>query len=174
MAYIALYILIEGDDDERYFERIIAPILGKKYDCVQLWQYSWKGNKKIRQFIRSINQMGAHYLFIADLHNSKCVSARKASIGKKRPFLDDSKIVIVIKEIESWYLSGLPEKDLKRLHKRSWSNTEDIDKATFDNIIPKGFSSRINFMIELLGDYRINSAIKRNRSLRYLLEKHCW
>ena len=37
-----LFIFIEGDDDERFFNRIIIPMFEKKYDKVQLWKYAQK------------------------------------------------------------------------------------------------------------------------------------
>ena len=39
MPYKRLFILIEGDDDERFFEKIINPLLDKKYNSITLWKY---------------------------------------------------------------------------------------------------------------------------------------
>ena len=54
MPYKRLFILIEGDDDERFFEKIINPLLDEKYDSITLWKYSQETNKRINNIIRGI------------------------------------------------------------------------------------------------------------------------
>jgi hypothetical protein len=54
-----------------------------------------------------------------------------------------------------------------------FSSTEDISKKQFNNLIPKGFDSRIDFMLEILKYFSIKIAKQKNKSFRYFLQKHC-
>jgi hypothetical protein len=64
MSYKILYVLIEGDDEERFFETIIKPMFEKKYDSVKPWQYASKKDVNIKNFLRSIEAMQAESLGI--------------------------------------------------------------------------------------------------------------
>jgi hypothetical protein len=37
MSYTRLFILLEGDDDERFFEKIAKPTLQKRYAAIKKW-----------------------------------------------------------------------------------------------------------------------------------------
>jgi len=37
-----LYILLEGDDDERFFKKIVKPLLQRRYSTIKCWKYSQK------------------------------------------------------------------------------------------------------------------------------------
>ena len=118
-----LFILIEGDDDERFFKAIINPVL-----------------EKILRKYRLIDR--------------------------------NDKIAVVIKEIESWYLAGLSDKDSKELTGKKFKNTNTIIKEQFYNLIPNRFDSRIDFMIEILKHFSVNFAKKKNTSFNYFMEKY--
>ena len=123
MAYKRLFILIEGDDDERFFEKIMKPKFEKNNYTVQLWKYAHKNNRKIKNFLKSINSMGAEYIHVNDINNFPCVTAKKAKIKEKfRNFIDNNRVTVVIKEIESWYLAGLSNADSKNLNLKSLKN----------------------------------------------------
>lgn len=49
-----LYFLIEGNDDERFFQLIVEPILKDGYDYIGYYQYAQRPKGKIQQFIQSI------------------------------------------------------------------------------------------------------------------------
>jgi len=61
MAYKRLWILIEGNDEERFFETI-KPIFENKYDFVQTWQHAQEPRRRIRNFLKSIQAMNSDYL----------------------------------------------------------------------------------------------------------------
>ncbi|MFN3384520.1 MAG: hypothetical protein ACK401_06470 [Archaeoglobaceae archaeon] len=102
-----LYILVEGDDDERFFDKIIKPLLREKYD-VRIVKYAeWKMKKeKIENFIRSCQSMKADYIYVTDLNASPCVTVKKEEIMKKLRNIDDSRIVVVKREIRKLVLCG--------------------------------------------------------------------
>ena len=124
LAYRMLYVLLEGDDDERFFEEVIKPIYLEKYDHVQLWKYSQKKKERVNQFLNSVKAMQAagmvDTLLVADLDDSPCVTDRKERVLSRFRALEGklesetgpgfpTRVLIVCKEIEGWYLAGLSD-----------------------------------------------------------------
>jgi len=172
MSYKQLFILIEGDDDERFFLRIVRPIFEKKYDAVVLWKYARAKDTKIDNFLKSIKAMGAEYIFVTDIDFKPCVTAKKQEIQNKVKNIDRDRIIVVIKEIESWYLAGLDSVRCKKLKIRCLRDTNDITKEQFEALIPNKFNSKINFMLEILNLFSIEIAKQKNKSFRYFIDKY--
>jgi hypothetical protein len=172
MEHKRLFLLIEGDDDERFFQRIIKPKYEEKYDTVTLWKYAQVRNQKVDNFLRSIKAMGADYIYIVDINLAPCVTAKKQEIRGGLKNIDQDKIVVVIREIEGWYLAGLDDKISQHIGIRPSNTSDNITKEQFDDWVPKKFDSRIDFMMELLKYFSIEMAKQKNRSFRYFLEKH--
>jgi len=165
----SLYILLEGNDDERFFDKIIKPRFQGKYDLVKLWKYSQQKTNKIGRYIRAINSMGADYIYVADINNAPCVTARKCSISISCPQASKNNIIVVIKEIESWYIAGLDDNTCRKL-RIARTSTDDITKEQFNQLIPKN-ATRTEVMIDILMNYHLDVAQERNKSLQYFLEK---
>lgn len=108
-----LIIFVEGNDDERFFERIVVPVLKKKFDSVKLVKYAQMKKERLESYIRSITSAGWDYIYVTDMDDSPCVTARKQQIQNYLPNIDPKRVVVVIREIESWYLAGL-NKDKSR------------------------------------------------------------
>jgi len=134
---IDLYIFVEGDRDEDFFERIVKPRLVDRYNKIIIIKYAQKRIEYINSYIRSILSMNANYIFIADIDNSPCKTAKKEELKRRFPNLEQNKIIIVVKEIESWYLAGLDEKACKKLRIRCFDNTDSITKEDFKHIYSK-------------------------------------
>jgi hypothetical protein len=169
-----LFIFVEGNDDERFFDRIVKPKFEKKYNEVRLWKYAQVKNTKIDNFLKSIKAMGAEYIFVTDNNKAPCVTFRKQEIQEKfckKIGIDKNKIIVVIKEIESWYLAGLDSKQCKRLKISYLKNTKDVTKENFNDLIPQKFS-KIDFMLEVLKLFSIEEAKQKNISFRYFFEKY--
>ena len=175
MNYRVLYIFVEGDDDERFFQEILIPRLQEKNNDIKIIKYAQKSKKfeYLEKFIRSVQSIG-DYIYVTDINNSRCVTAKKQEIQNKLRNIDINKILVVIKEIESWYLAGLDNKSLKTLgiKKKIPNNTETITKEQFYSLIPKKFSSRIDFMREVLKNFSIEIAKQKNKSFRFFIEKY--
>lgn len=173
MNYKLLFILIEGNDDERFFESIIKVKFEKKDNFVVLWKYAQKRHKKIDNFLKSIKAMKASYIYVRDIHDTSNIKAKKEKIQNKFRNINKDKIIVVVKEIESWYLAGLDNANSKKLRVCSLTNTNTITKEHFDNLIPKKFaSSRIIFMLEILNHFSTKTARKKNRSFNYFVNKY--
>jgi len=165
-----LFFLVEGNDDERFIQKIIKPIFEGKYD-IKIWKYAQQDKEKIDKFLKNIKEMGAEYIFIVDINSAPCVTSKKQEILKKYKNIDIDRIIVVIKEIEGWYLAGLDAKSCKKLNIRCYETTDDISKEQFNNLIPKKFDSRIDFMAEILKRYSIETAKIKNKSFKYFIEK---
>lgn len=172
MGYIRLFILVEGDDDERFFEKIIEPKLQEKYNFVKTWRYATLKKEKIDNFLRSIRAMDADYIYVTDINNSSCVTAKKQETQEKLRNIDGDRIIVVIKEIEGWYLGGLDNTGSQKFGIPSYSATDNITKEQFNSSIPKRFDSRIEFLLEILKIFSIEIAKQKNGSFRYFIEKY--
>ncbi|UZE92858.1 MAG: hypothetical protein IB616_00940 [Methanosarcinales archaeon] len=173
MGYKRLFILVEGEDDIRFFDRIIKPIHQKKYDLVEVIRFARMKEDKRDDFLKSIQAMNADYIYATDIDDAPCVTAKKQEIQNRLRNLDTNRTIVILKEIESWYLAGLSNEDLQKFKIRSFGATEDINKEQFNSLIPKKFSSRIDFMLEILKSFSNEIAKQKNGSFRYFIEKYC-
>ena len=172
MSYNILYLFVEGTDDERFFESAIKPRLKKNYDYIEVRKYAEKNKKYIFNLIKTIKSMNDSYIYFSDINNAPCITLKKQKILEKYKTIDRNRIVVVIKEIESWYLAGLNDEDSKKLTKKLFKSTDTITKEQFNKYKPKN-ESRINFMIELLKVFSVDIAKQKNNSFSYFMKKHC-
>ena len=172
MAYSRLWILVEGNDDEKLVEKI-KPVFKEKYESLTIWKYAQQLRKKTQGFLRSISSMqSSDYFFLHDINQSPCITARKEKVKDEYgDIIHLTKVVIVIKEIESWYLAGLNDDACKELRIKTFSKTNDITKEDFNRIMPEKYDSRINFMQEILKRFSIETAKEKNTSFDYFMSK---
>jgi len=171
---IDLYIFVEGDRDEDFFERIVKPRLVDRYNKIIIIKYAQKRIEYINSYIRSILSMNADYIFIADIDNSPCKTAKKEELRRRFRNLEQNKIIIVVKEIESWYLAGLDEKACGELRIRCFDNTDSITKEDFRHIYSNSIHSGrsiIDFYLDIIKNYDIDIAKRKNRTFRYFCNK---
>jgi hypothetical protein len=79
---------------------------------------------------------------------------------------------VIEKEIESWYLAGLEDTGLTEGGLPVLKNTDTLAKEQFEQLMPRRFDSRIDFMIEALKIFSLEIAKRKNRSLKYFVEKY--
>ena len=48
-----LFILVEGQDDVRFFGRIVKPLLAPRYDSVEILAYACTKRDKVNRFSRA-------------------------------------------------------------------------------------------------------------------------
>ena len=172
MSYKRLFVWVEGPDDERFFKGIIVPKLQKKYREVKIVLYANMKKEKINDFIKGIKAMNADYIFVTDINDSPCVTARKQKKQEKVEQLDETNIVVAVKEIESWYLAGMDDDCCRRFRIRVFKKTNHITKEKFNDLIPTKFDSRTDFMLEILKFFSVRVGISKNDSFKYLVEKY--
>lgn len=172
MTVKRLFILVEGEDDARFFNYAKDLIFKGKYNFKQVWPYAKKKNKQVNNFLKSVKAMDADYVFVSDINAELCITAKKNSLLNKYKQIDKDSIIVVIKEIESWYLAGLNDKNARTLSLKSFNTTDNITKEMFNDLIPKKFKSRIDFMIEVLSGFSLNVSNRKNKSLKYCIEKY--
>lgn len=171
MTYQRLFIWVEGPDDVRFFNEIIKPIFDKKYDLVEVRPYAKERSEYVSKFVKSIEGMKADYIFITDINSASCITDRKQQLLKTFKNIDQGRTVIVIQEIESWYLAGLDKVQAEKLRLPQLDITDEITKEKFDQLIPKKFDSRIDFMLEILKNFSVDVALQKNHSFKYFIEK---
>ena len=172
MPYKLLFIWVEGDDDKRFFDKILLLKFQEKYDTVKVIKYAEMKRGKVDNFIKSIKAMGADYIYLTDINDSPCITAKKKEIQSKYKNIDNDKMIVVVKEIEGWYLAGLDNKVCKQFKIDSFANTDNVTKEKFNALIPKKFTSRVDFISEILKNFSIEIAKQKNTSFQYFVEKY--
>ena len=172
-SYRSLYFFVEGPDDERFVRNILKPELQESYDNIIIWMYATETNQKNKNFLQSIRSSGGTVCFLGDINSCPCVTEKKSRItAEYQFFLSTGSIFVVIQEIESWYTAGIKENQYENLHFKPVQNTDDLTKEMFNQKIPKKYQkSRVDFMIEILKEYSIETAKSKNRSFNYFCTK---
>ena len=104
--------------------------------------------------------------------DTPCVTAKKEKIQRRFSNVDEDRIMVVGKEIESWYLAVLDNSKCEEFGIRSFSNTDDVTKEQFGELVPKRFDSEVDFMREILKCSDVETAKRKNKSFRYFAEKY--
>lgn len=176
MSYQQLSIFVEGEDDKRFFDSIIVPQL--TYDWIEVIKYARKTDEWINKYIGTLLKLRRDYLYIIDIDTTPCISKKKEIITTKIKNIDIDKIIVVNKEIESWYFAGLSDLDFKQLgvnDSGKFNTTDNLTKEKFNQSIPDRFlDSRIDFMKEILKYYnlRIVRENQTNQSLNYFINHY--
>jgi hypothetical protein len=173
MAFRRLFLFVEGDDDERFFRRLL-PLLGERYDHVDFVQSSRLPKSKLEAFVRSVQAMGADYLVVRDLDDYPCSTAAKEALRDRHRSLDPERIQIVHSEIESWYCAGVPRSDreLGGLGIVTCADTTGVTKEIFHAALGELGGSSLAAKIAMLESFDLALAARRNASFRYFLRKH--
>lgn len=164
-----LFILVEGNDDERFFKRIIVPLFLSRYDSVELIMYAGMKSEKVCRFTRSITSLHNDLILVADIDQAPNVWVKKEILKQRFCTVDTDQIFVIIQEIESWYLAGLDDPASKRLGLRPLHSTNHVTKEIFNKKIPRAYSSRLPFMFDILNNYSIPAAKEKNRSFRHFM-----
>jgi hypothetical protein len=167
-----LFILVEGEDDVRFFGRIIKPLLITRYDTVEIIPYASIKRTKVDNFLKSIRLMNNDYIFVADIDAEPSVRGKKQVLYSHFSHIDGGSIIVVIKEIESWYYAGLTHESAQSLDVPELPYTDNLTKEDFNGLIPGKYDSRIDFMFEILKYFSIDAAGKKNHSFRYFAERY--
>lgn len=173
-----IYLILEGDDEIRFFDKIISPLFLKCNCFTTPYKQSKRKKKSCGQFIQAVEKIESwDYLYARDIDVFPCARSRKEYIMRELSNkIKEDKIIIVAKVIEGWYLAGASEKTMRSLGvtprdiRKITRSTDNIDKAQFIEYFP---SSRAHIVIMnmLLDNYDIETAKQRNRSFNYFISK---
>jgi hypothetical protein len=167
-----LFIFVEGNDDERFFSRIIRPLFISEYSSVEMILYASMKSVKVCRFIKGISAMHDDFILVADIDQEPNARAKKKAIMAKFCNIDEIHIMVIIQEIESWYLAGLDDHASRALGIRPLQHTDFLTKEHFNRVIPRHYPSRIAFMVECLNEYSLPVAMEKNRSFRYFISHY--
>ncbi len=169
MKYTELRIMVEGYDDEKLFD-LLRPLI--KYAWVTIVQCANRPNSWKAKFVKSTDASShADYLYVADIDAAPCVTKRKNRLVEQIPALEGDRIIVVVREIEAWYLAGVPDQDARALGFVCPGCTDGVTKEVFLRLMPKRFNSAIDFKAELLKRFSSDVAISRSGSFAYLLKR---
>lgn len=174
MAKEKIYLFVEGNDDEIYFRRLIAPLLNKYYKNIEIIKYAQMKKDKVNLFLLSINTLNFDYLFFADKDEYLSINQKKEKLYEKFEQLEKEKIIIVVLEIESWYLAGLDERASEILHINYLDSTDNISKEDFNRLYHGRFHSRIDFIYEIIKLYTFEKARQKNKSFSYFYNEYIY
>lgn len=129
---------------------------------------------KFSAILEAIKAMGADYLLIADYDCSPCVTSKKEWLHQHIRGVEPERARIVIEEIESWYAAGIDEQGIAQFGMSALAalaGTDSLTKEQFNEMVPDKFDSRIDFMMEILKIFSVETARRKNRSFDYFLRK---
>jgi len=164
--------MVEGEDDIRFFGRIIKPLFVTRYDSVEIIPYASIKRSKVNNFLKSVRIMKNDYIFVADIDTERSVRDKKQLLYYHFSHVEGSSIVVVIKEIESWYYAGLSDESAQNLAVPDLSFTDELTKEDFNRLIPRKYDSRIDFMFEILKYFSIDTARQKNHSFRFFINRY--
>lgn len=168
-----LFVFVEGADDERFIKYIFRTKLRERFSWIKFYQYSQRKPEKICAFIRSIHAMNANYLFFADIDMESCVTSKKEKLVNRYQGLDPLQTEVVIVEIESWYIAGIAQDTSVKLSlKQLPEHTNNFTKENFNQLVPKKFDSRIDFMREILKYFSFKQAKLANTSFMHFANRY--
>lgn len=167
------FLFYEGQDDKAFLERVVQPLLLRRYRRVRLLRVSESDKFNILKQLADIKKADDDYLFLTDIDSlNMCISQRKAEKQRIYPALDLHRTLIVKLKIEGWYLAGASDSAAARLNFAVPDNTESIGKKKFGELIGVSSSkSLIASRQELLKDFDIEKARTRNASFNYFFTK---
>ena len=177
MVLFKLFVFVEGEDDERFFNTIMKSKYDEIYRSTKIITYRQLKKKVVNKIIETIRSGdGSDYIFVADMDDGQEISSKKDQIKRKYKSVNLDKIIIVIKEIESWYLAGITRDSFKKLKlKEKYSDiiqTNHITKELFFKFKPNSFTSDLEYKIELLKYFSVPSAKQKNKSFNIFIENY--
>ena len=169
MRHDIIYIIVEGDDDELFFGRILRRCFRKRFPDVRIYQWSQKSKDEMRKLLNKHQSKEDEYIFIGDLEGP-CISGTIDDLTEVFSELERERVFIVEREIEGWYLAGLGNEACQTLGIKEPGTTDGIGKRRFRILMKEGrFTSKNDFLMEIIKLYDLGLAKTRNTSLSRLL-----
>jgi hypothetical protein len=163
-----LFLLVEGDDDDRFCGSVITPERVPAYSDVSTWQWSpRKTTVTDERFIDGVVANGDDYFLLADLDDLDYAESRREAICQRFSSCDRTHVIVVERAIEAWYVAGLDlavQTALKIDRGRIPNRTDDFRKADLRGVMPSRYKATNAFLRDVLRRFSIAEARGRNRS----------
>jgi len=166
-----LYLLVEGKDDELFCERLLSRCFSKVFDDIRIIQWAEKSAGTVNKLLLSFQDKEYPYIFFGDFRRL-CITGTKQDLAHIYEALDLSQILVVVKEIEGWYIAGLDDAACERLGIPRMNRTDDLGKKRFMSMMPARYETVIEFMLAIIDEYSFEVARSKNASLSHLLDKY--
>lgn len=115
--------------------------------------------------------MSVDYLFFCDVNSAPCVTAKKQQLRQTYQQIETDRVIVVYREVESWYLAGLDQTSCRSLRIRHLPDTNNVTKEQFNQLMPKPVTARAVFLQQILRHFSVEVAKQKNGSFRYLCQK---
>jgi len=169
--YHQMMLFVEGRDDSRLVECVIKPLVQPYYDSVAVEEYAHSTAECLKRYLRSLKSARSDYLFFTDIDESRCIPARRQQVAERYTPLSASHVIVVRKEIESWYMAGLDSRACGKIGLKELQYTDNLTKEGFLKLQPKRYDSRVDFMQVILQEFSVETAKQKNGSFRYLARR---
>jgi hypothetical protein len=164
------FIFIEGYYDELFFKKILNIL--KIDEKVELFQYSQKSDIKVNNYLSSLRSQSIQFLFVADDdgQNYSSTISRICKLKQRYPKLSEDEIVLVVPEIEGWYMAGLTTKNAKQIKLKDLPNPNECTKELFISKLP-GRADGTSIRTMIMDNYNVELAKKNSPSFKNFIEK---
>lgn len=167
-----IYSFVEGNDDELFMRYILKDHL--HYKDFKIIQYAQINVSKVSYYINQCAQAGYNFIFLHDMDDAREKDDRKKEVQTNYGIKQLESIIIVITEIESWYLAGIDFKKFK-IKKNKILNTESVTKEDFYSIINKTTLKRkypnVTKLTEILASFSVEQCRQKNSSFNDFITK---
>lgn len=167
-----LYVLCEGDDDERFFDRVVQPRLSYSEQEVRYFQYAQYPYEDVRNLLHSIRDMrgsgiDAEYFFLRDFDRAPCKESRFEEIDRNYDDLvSRDQTFLVVQMIESWYVAGLENQHPVSMLDDAPPQTDKLVKQDLENMMAED-ADRFDVLQEILKHFDLDRARYKNNSFEY-------
>ena len=172
----SLFVWLEGASDEDFFRGIVEPILSDRFESISTISYAQEPDSETNKVIRGVarSHEDLDYLWLADLDPEQfpCITAKKDATVSRHPHLRIDRIAIVEPEIEAWYLAGLDGAACEALRIREYQNTNSLTKEDYNKLISSTKRSEIDLRMDILGEFSMEVAKRKNDSFAYFCRKY--
>ena len=172
MYFGELYLWGEGKDDTRLLEALRKKLPLRVFKQIHIREYKRMPKDELCAAIKSHKECGDSYYLFTDHNGSQCYTEARDKVISIYPEVERERIFVVKKKIEGWYLAGINHASARKLGLTlPLLDSNAIGKRAFSDMIPRRYSSEIDFNTEILKNYDIVVASSNNHSFGYMITK---
>lgn len=164
-----ILILVEGKWDKEFFERVVQPLVIKRYHTeASIRTYRNLSKDSVIRFICAFENSGKWALVSDhDKHRTQCLTAKRTAIQSLYRLAHIHSIYVVVREIEDWYSAGITQEVAARVGIEDWSEGMLLDKRFFQS----HWKIETDLRREVLQGFSLEKAMQQSPSFAYFLRK---